>query len=139
MKKDFKHILKECGLKATPTRLNILNVFSKDCKPVNAEYIHKILKNKKINLVTIYRNLINFEKAGILKQVDLRQESIFYELTGDHHHHIICLKCKKVSSFNGCKSDSDALISKALKQNKDFDSISHHTFDIFGLCKKCAK
>jgi len=140
MIKDFREILKEKGFKITQTRLNILGIFSNDCKPINAEYIYKILKNKKINLVTIYRTLLSFEKTGILKRVNLNQESIFYEIVGDnHHHHIICFKCKKVASFNGCQKDSDSLIKKALEQNKDFDSIYHHSFDLFGICKKCAK
>jgi Fe2+ or Zn2+ uptake regulation protein len=140
MKKDFNLILKDKGFKVTKTRLDILSIFSNDCKPINAEYIYKILKNKRVNLVTTYRTLFSFEKAGILKRVDLHQESIYYELMDDHHHHhIICLRCKKVSNFDGCKADSDSLISKALKQNKDFDSISHHSFDLFGICKKCLK
>lgn len=140
MIKDFNNVLKNKGFKITQIRLDILNIFSNDCKPINAEYIYKILKNKKVNLVTIYRTLLSFEKAGILKRVDLHQESVYYELIGDHHHHhIICLKCKKVSNFEGCNSDADSLIFKALKHNKDFNSISHHTFDLFGFCKKCSK
>jgi len=140
MKKDFNSSIKEKGFKVTQTRQDILGIFSSDCKPINAEYIFKILKNKGVNLVTIYRTLLSFEKAGILKRVDLHQESVYYELVGDHHHHhIVCLRCKKISNFDGCKVDSDSLISKALKQNKDFDSISHHSFDLFGICKKCAK
>ncbi len=136
---DFGSLLKEKGFKTTQTRIDILGIFSSDCKPVNALYIHKILKNKNVNMVTIYRTLFSFEKAGIIKRVDLHQESVFYELAGDHHHHhIVCLKCKKVSNFDGYKKDSDSLISKALKQNKDFTSISHHSFDLFGICKKCS-
>jgi len=140
MIKDFKSILKEKDFKITQTRLDILGIFSNDCKPINAEYIYKILKNKGVNLVTIYRTLLPFEKASILKRVDLHKESIYYELVGDHHHHhIICLQCKKISNFDGCNKDADSLISKALKQNRDFDSISHHSFDLFGICKKCSK
>jgi len=140
MVKDFNGILKGKGFKITQTRLDILGIFSNDCKPINAEYIYKILKNKGVNLVTIYRTLLSFEKSGILKRANLNQESVFYELVGDHHHHhIVCLKCKKVYNFDGCNQDANSLISKALKQNKDFDSISHHSFDLFGICKKCSK
>lgn len=140
MIKDLSFILKDNGFKVTQIRLDILNIFSSDCKPINAEYIFKILRNNKVNLVTIYRTLVSFEKVGILKRVDLHQGSIYYEFVGGHHHHhIICLQCKKVSNFDGYKEDSDLLVSKALKQNKDFDSISHHSFDLFGTCKKCSK
>lgn len=140
MIKNFSSILKDKDFKVTQTRLDILGIFSNDCKPINALYIYKILKNKGVNLVTIYRTLLSFEKAGILKRVDLHQESVYYELIGDyHHHHIICLHCKKVYNFDGCNEDANSLISKALKQNKDFDSISHHSFDLFGVCKKCLK
>jgi Fe2+ or Zn2+ uptake regulation protein len=139
MIKDFNNILKEKGFKITRIRLDILGIFSNDCKPINALYVHKILKNKKINLVTIYRTLLSFEKAGILKRADLHQGSVYYELVDDHHHHhIVCLHCKKVYNFGGCQADSDSLVSKALKQNKDFDSISHHSFDLFGVCNKCS-
>lgn len=136
---DFNKVLKEKGFKVTRNRLDILNIFSVDCKPINAEYIYKVLKNKKINLVTIYRTLFSFEKAGILKRVDLHSGSVFYEIVEDnHHHHIVCLSCKKVKNFIGCQSDADLLISKALKNNKEFKFISHHSFDLFGLCQKCS-
>jgi Fe2+ or Zn2+ uptake regulation protein len=139
MKKDFDCILKENGFKITPIRLDVLSIFSNGCNPINAEYIYKILKNKKINLVTIYRTLLSFEKAAILKRVDLHKESVYYELRNNHHHHIICLKCKKVSSFDGGDKDAEIIISKALIQNKNFKSISHHSFDLFGICNSCVK
>ena len=139
MKKDFSSLLRDKSFKVTQTRLDILGIFSHGCKPINAEYIYKTLKNKKVNLVTIYRTLMSFEKAGILKRVDLHQESVYYEIVGGHHHHIVCLHCKKVSNFDGCNEDAHLLIHKALQKNKDFDSISHHSFDLFGICKKCSK
>lgn len=138
MVKDFKFLLKEKGLKVTKTRLDILNVFSDKCSPINALYIKKTLKNKKVNLVTIYRNLVSFENSSILKRVDLHQESLHYELVDNyHHHHIICLKCKNVKNFDDCNIDSSLLIKKILRQNKEFEMISYHSFDLFGICKKC--
>jgi len=133
----FYELLSKKKLKITKNRLAILSIFQKGCQLINAQFIYKSLKNKKIDLTTIYRSLLIFEKVGILKRVDLQQDSVFYELIDDHHHHIICLKCKKVSNFNGCNQDADFLIKKALKQNKNFSSIFYHSFDLFGLCKKC--
>ena len=96
MSKDFSTTLNEKGLKNTPIREAILNVFSTDCKPINAEYIFDKLKYKKINLVTIYRTLASLEEASILRRVDMHKGSAFYELGFDHHHHLVCTDCGTV-------------------------------------------
>ncbi len=33
----------------------------------------------------------------------------------------------------------NSLIKKALAQTKEFKNITHHSFDLFGVCIKCAK
>lgn len=137
MTKDFSHILKETGFKITPPRLAILNVFSDDCKPVNAENIHEKLKNKKINIVTIYRTLASFELAGILKRVDLQKDSAYYELAGHHHHHIVCTDCGLVESFDEC--DILPLSKKVLAHSSKFKAVTKHSLELFGLCKTCNK
>ncbi len=137
MKKDLSILLKETGLKATRTRLAILNVFSEGCKPINAEYIFKKLKAEKTNIVTIYRTLMSFEAAGILSRVDLHKESAHYELAGHHHHHIICTDCGVVESFDQC--DIGDLSQKTLHKSSKFSAIQQHSLEFFGVCKMCAR
>lgn len=137
MKKDFSDLLKSHGLKVTPTRNDILEVFSDDCKPINAEYIFNKLKKKKINIVTIYRTLASFELAGILKRVDLQRDSVYYELAGHHHHHIICTCCGTVESFDDC--DMNGFSKKVLAKSAKFSLVTKHSLELFGLCKKCNK
>jgi len=137
MKKDFLLLLKSSGLKITPARLEILNVFSLDCHPIDAEYIGKHLKNKKINQVTIYRNLASLEKEGIIRRVNLQQEAVNYELADHHHHHFICTVCGQTESFAGC--DISSLITSVLKKSTKFKKINYHSLELFGLCKKCAQ
>ena len=131
------HILKGSGFKVTPTRLVVLGLFSDNCKPINAEYIFEKLKRKDINLVTIYRTLASFEKAGILHRVDLHKDSVYYELAEHHHHHIICTDCGMVESFEECGVKK--LSNNVLKKSSKFKSISQHSLEFFGLCKSCAK
>lgn len=137
MTRDISDILKTNGFKITSTRLAILKVFSSDCKPINAEYIHDKLKKEKVNIVTIYRTLISFENAGIIKRVDMQKDSVYYELAGHHHHHIICTDCGMVESFDGC--DLDNLSKEVLKSSNNFSLINKHSLELFGLCKKCCK
>ena len=137
MRIDFKNILKINGFKSTPSRISILELFSSDCKPVNAEDIFRKV-NKITDQVTVYRTLNSFEEKGILRRVDLRKGSAYYELnTKHHHHHIVCKKCGLIEIFDGCEIDkiSKKILSKSLK----FKNITEHSFELFGLCKTCTK
>ena len=137
-KKDFPRMLRSAGLKSTPPRLAVLNFLASGGHYISAQEIHeKFGKKKGLDLVTIYRTLASFEKAGLIKRVDVRKDAIYYEFNEGHHHHVICTKCEKVAEFSD--AGDEALIAKALKQVKGFASISSHSFDLFGLCNSCAK
>ncbi len=133
-----RDILKSSGLKSTPTRLNVLEVFSKHCKPVNAEYILGALKKCDVDAVTIYRTLSTFEQKKIIHRVDLRKDSVYYELSNHHHHHhIVCTECGYIERFDDCRISE---MSKELLDNKSkFKNIQSHSFELFGLCNKCDK
>jgi len=134
MKKDASATLADVGLKVTPTRIAILSVFSADCKPINAEYIFNILRNKKVNLVTIYRTLNIFAKKGIVRIVNVHTESAHYELAGHHHHHLVCKDCGTIEEISIC---SQLLDTEALAHSKEFKSIQSHSVEFLGVCKKC--
>ena len=136
MKEDLTTILHEHGYKVTPPRLAILSVFDIHCSPLNAEKVYAKVKKTGVDMVTVYRTLTLFEKSGILRQVHISNDAVYYERTLDDHHHIICTRCNKISDFTGC--ESHALIEKALKQATDFKLVSQHSFDLFGVCKSCA-
>jgi len=136
MSKDFSAALKEKGLKNTPIREAILNVFSADCKPINAEYIFNKLKSKNINLVTIYRTLASLEKAGILRRIDMHKGSAYYELDLDHHHHLVCTNCGTVEEFKACDIEKTT---RDILKNSTFKSVDTHSLELFGICKKCSR
>ena len=133
---NLRDLLREKKLKATPIRLEILQIFSTShCEPIDAIKLHKRLKKSKVNLVTIYRTLESFEKAGLLRPIDLRESSIYYELANHHHHHIICRSCGEIERLNHC--DLANLTDTVLKSAKKFTAISDHTLEFFGACRKC--
>jgi Fur family ferric uptake transcriptional regulator len=145
MKKDFKKILKDAGLKATDARLAILSILSEGGAPETAEGIHRKIKKSRLpagrqgtDFATVYRTLSAFLKSGILKKVDLRRESVYYELADNknHHHHIVCTNCGLVEDFEN--RETEKLAEKIAKNSANFKSISEHSFEFFGLCRKCA-
>jgi len=137
MKKESE-VLKSFGLKSTPTRLMVLEVFSRYCKPINAEYVLKILKSKNLDAVTVYRTLSSFEKKGIIHKVDLRRDSVYYEYSNHrHHHHIVCVDCGYIEKFEDCRISE--MSKELLGKNSKFKIIQSHSFELFGLCQKCSK
>lgn len=134
-------LLKEVGLKVTDSRLEILHIFSVDCHPINAEYIYSKLKNKHINQVTVYRTLFSLEKARIIKKIDLRKDSAYYELADKsperHHHHLVCTDCGCTESFEICQIEN--ISKEVLKKSSLFKAVSEHSLELFGLCKSCSK
>jgi len=132
---NIKKQLKIVGLKITPARLTILEVFSDKCHLFCAEDIYEKVKKNKIDLVTVYRTLISFEKVGILRKVDLHKSSQFYEINKHHHHHIICSKCGFVEELDECKIGR--YTSKISSKLTNFKMIKDHSLEFFGLCRKC--
>ena len=137
MEKEVSNKLKKAGLKVTPARKIILDVFSKNTQPINAEFILCELKKEKMDQVTVYRSLSSMLDTGIIKQVDLRKNSTYYELVGSHHHHLVCTECGLTEDFEVC--DVEDLTKKALSKSSKFKTIQQHSFELFGVCKTCAK
>lgn len=133
---DFGCILRNNGLKYTPNRKDILEVFLKNNKPISADFIYAKLKSS-INEATVYRTLSLFTKTGILKRVDIRKDAVCFELNNDHHHHIVCLKCGVIEDFKENKN-IEKLLDETIKKSAKFKNITEHSLELFGFCKICS-
>jgi len=134
-----EEVLEKSGLKKTEPRLKLLNFAQKNKKIFSALDAFQALEKEGIDKVTIYRTLESFLKKGIIKRVDTGKREAEYELIDEEHdhHHIICITCKKIEDFTGC--DSEIFVKNALKSSKSFKNITHHSFDLFGVCNSCSK
>lgn len=137
---DLRGKLYECGYKMTPQRKQILQIFVEHPEHLSAEDVYGILREQdsEIGLATVYRALDLLSKLGILVQIDFGDGCARYELntadpTVHHHHHLICVKCKKVIEFEEDLLDNlEATISK-----KSGFQILNHEVKFFGYCKDC--
>ncbi len=144
---DMISILRSAGLKATPSRLALVAAFPKSCEPVNAEFLIKKISGKpslSIDQATIYRNLAAFEKAHLIKRVDLHKDSAYYELSvagghghAHHHHHMVCTACGLIEGFEACTVES--ITRSALSHSSKFKIIQDHSLELFGICNSCSK
>lgn len=137
MMKDPASVIRNANLRVTGPRMAILKALSVECEPLDAGAIYKKLKNNRVNLVTIYRTLSILDRVGLIRRVDLRRDSVFYEIGGGHHHHLTCRTCNRIEQLKTCEIDGYS--KKIISNSREFDRILDHSLEFFGLCKACAK
>jgi len=128
-------------MKMTQIRKKIILFFKKQKKPIAYDKIVEYLRKNSIsfNRSTVFRNLNFLEKEGIIQKLNFGDGISRYELIKEnsHHHHIVCLNCKKVIDF--FDKDLDSLIKKIeikFLKSKKF-KIKSHQFEFFGYCQSC--
>ena len=126
-------MLKTHNLKATPQRLCILEVL-KSYGHATLEDIEKFTKTKfpTLSLSTIYRNLKEMLKKGLISEVKLANKKDYYEIDKNSHAHLVCTKCGKIEDFS---INTDEIISKMqlLTTNKIYNT----TISFDTICKEC--
>lgn len=132
---DLKTLLKENGLKATRNRLALLAYLSKTQKPHTASEILTVLKREEIDQATVYRILDVFLKKALIKQIEFKKGSAYYELASQgHHHHLICKSCDRVEDV--ILPEEFSIQEKNIEKKTNF-KIQDHSLEFFGLCAEC--
>ncbi len=126
--------LKKAGLKVTLPRMKILELLEASAlRHQSAEDIYRALLDagEEIGLATVYRVLTQFESAGLVNRHHFEGGQAVFELNqGEHHDHMVCLKCGKVVEF------MDEVIEerqKKIAQDNGFE-ITDHSMILYGHC-----
>ena len=130
--------LKNEGERITIVRREIVKIFASTSVPLSAFEIQKLLEKKRIraNKTTIYRQMAVLQKYKIVHEVRFGDRTVRYEFAkkDDHHHHLVCVRCKKVEDIN-FKDDVERQ-EKIITQKTHF-KVLRHSLEFFGLCKVC--
>lgn len=131
--------LRNAGLKVTLPRVKILEILERsDLRHMSAEDMYKALldSGEDIGLATVYRVMTQFETAGLVTRHHFEGGHSVFELNqGNHHDHIVCVKCGRVDEF------VDSEIEKRQKQiaiTKGYE-ITDHSLYLYGICGNCRK
>lgn len=133
--------LKKNGYRLTNARVQILNIFLKSATPLAADEVLEKLteRNIRVNKTTVYREVDFLTEIGLLKEIHFDDRKKRYEMADlDHHHHLVCIRCKKVEDF---AMPEDSIHLKSIEDNKihkqkGFKVLSH-SLEFFGLCRNC--
>ena len=132
-----KEELKKTGLKITMPRVKILAILEQNAgQHLSAEEVYKILRDtgEEIGLATVYRVLTQFHAANLVKRHNFEGDHAVFELDqGEHHDHLVCLKCGKVDEFI-----DEVIEQRQLSVAEKFNfHMTEHNLNIYGICVNC--
>ena len=86
-----------------------------------------------VHMSTIYRNLDELEKQGVISHAHLGHGAAVYHLSDEDHGHLVCSECGWVqeaprSAFDG--------LARNLRREHGFDLDTRH-FAVQGMCQHC--
>lgn len=129
--------LKDAGLKITMPRLKILQILEQSVDHhLSAEDVYKALleQEEDVGLATVYRVLTQFEEAGLVNRHNFEGGCSVFELSqGQHHDHLVCVKCGRVEEF----------VDEVIEQRQNMIAeragfkMMDHALTIYGLCPGC--
>lgn len=130
----FRQLSQE-GFKLTPQRKLLLEILFNTEEHLSAEEIFEKAKASQSNVSfgTIYRNLSLLAEIKIVNQLNFKDGRTRFELSLDHHHHLICLGCGNAINVYECP------FGKALNDTASANDflIKDHNLEVFGYCKGC--
>ena len=130
--------IRNAGLKVTLPRLKILDMLETEKnRHLSAEDMYKALLDdgEEIGLATVYRVLSQFETAGLVNRHHFEGGNSVFELNqGEHHDHILCVKCGRVDEF------FDEVIEErqVMIANKMGYKMTDHSLYVYGICSVCS-
>lgn len=131
--------LKKAGLKATLPRLKILHIMeTTDKRHLSAEDVYKSLldSGEEVGLATVYRVLTQFESAGLVSRHHFEGGHSVFELNeGEHHDHILCVKCGRVDEF---MDETIEQRQRVIAEEAGYEMTDHSLY-IYGVCAECRK
>jgi Fur family ferric uptake transcriptional regulator len=137
--------LKDSGVRLTEPREVVLQILqnSDEHLTVTEIYVQAHQIKPSMGLTTVYRTLELLFRLGIVQKVEVGEGKARFELAdrpgGKGHHHLVCLKCKKIMDYSEISRDEKKflkLMEQRLNQKYDFKILDHLMW-FYGVCGDC--
>ncbi len=89
-----------------------------------------------LGLATVYRTLELLVELSAIRRVHMDDNCEgFAPAATPHGHHVICVRCSRVTEFEGC--DISTVIRSAVRQTGF--RIEQHWLELMGTCRECSQ
>lgn len=131
--------LADAGHRSGGARTAVIDLLAHQSCCLSAQEVADRLagEGSSVGLASVYRALDLLHGMGLVQRVDLGDGGSRYEPIlpgGEHHHHAVCDRCGRVTSFEDDKLET-ALHRLAGRLHH---SIKAHEVVIHGDCRRCA-
>lgn len=129
-------LLRSQGGRATPSRRILLEVLFQRHDHMSAEELAAAVQARApdVHLSTIYRNLEDLERLGVVVHTHLGHGPATYQLASLAHAHFICEACGATIE---APDDLFSGLARTVRRKLGFVIDTHH-FAILGRCRDCA-
>ncbi len=135
----LRSLLRGKDLRATASRLAVLQYLQAQSAPISHAELVLGLAGKGFDRATVYRNLIDLSRVGLVSRADLGDHVWRFELTAGRHQasdsahpHFVCTSCGDIS----CLPDAGIAIRGSGKVPRSVRSSSYEV-QLRGVCDSC--
>ncbi len=134
----FRTFLRGKGLRNTPQRQRIVEVFFSESGHLTTEEVYDRVRSEDPSLgqATVYRTMKLLCEAGLAKEVRFGDGVARYEHAGEaHHDHLICERCGRNLEVVDPQIE---LLQDALTRKHGYIPTYHRLY-LYGICPECQK
>ena len=132
-------VLGEGGRRPGGARRAVVGLLSRQDCCLSAQEIAERLREEgdRVGTASVYRALDLLHRAGLVQRVELGDGGARYEALipgGDHHHHVVCDRCGRITPFE------DGALERAIDRlgARLRHRVSGHEIVLRGECPRCA-
>lgn len=137
LKERWKTYIQDRRLNVTAQREAIVEQFLRTREHVSIdELLGKVLKRQpRVGYATVYRTLKLLVDSGLAVERQFGDGQARYEVVGDHHDHLICVKCGLILEFED--DEIERLQDRIASRLGDF-TVLRHRHELYGLCPRAS-
>ena len=137
LKERWRTYIQDRRLNTTAQREAIVEQFlrTKDHVSID-ELLGKVRKrHPKVGYATVYRTLKLLVDSGLAVERQFGDGQARYEVVGDHHDHLICVKCGLILEF---EDDEIERLQDRIAERLGHFTVLRHRHELYGLCPKAS-
>lgn len=133
--------LRKRGIRYTRARQLVLESLEGASGPLSVADLEEQLRGR-VPTSSIYRTLTALEDADVVEKLHdpsgLARYEISEDLTGHHHHHLVCLGCGETHDVDITPELERSIRAFVEHVSSEFDyEVTDHRLDVEGWCRTC--